>query len=87
MSAPGSYLPKYASSRALVIGINKYNHAGPLAHACNDARAVAEVLVDKFDFPAKNVELLLDAKASRDGIIRTFLSYADSNLLVPTIES
>jgi hypothetical protein len=77
MAAEALYLPKYAESRALVIGINKYRHVGPLLHACNDAVAVAELLTGRFGFPKQNVELLLDAKATRASILRRFLSYTD----------
>ena len=41
-------LPKYSSSRALVIGINAYKTAPPLGYAVSDATAVAVILVDKF---------------------------------------
>lgn len=78
MAATALYLPKYAESRALIIGINKYQHASPLIHACNDATAVAKTLVEQFSFPKSNVELLLDAKAKRESILRCFLRYADS---------
>ena len=83
MTAATSFLPKYIESRALVIGINKYKHAGPLAHACNDARAVAATLIDRFGFPPAEVELLLDADASRNAIVRAFLQYADPTKVGP----
>jgi hypothetical protein len=77
MAAHSAFLPKYADSRALIIGINKYQNAGPLLHAYNDAEAVANTLITKFDFPKKNVQLLLDANATRDSILRIFMGYAD----------
>jgi hypothetical protein len=77
MVTKASYLPKYAESRALVIGIDKYKHVSPLIHAGNDARAVAEALVDRFAFPRPNVKLLVDASATRSAILNAFLSYAD----------
>jgi len=78
MAISAAYLPKYAASRALVIGINKYQSASPLLHACNDATAVAQLLIERFGFPKENVVLLLDAGATRAAILQSFLSYADS---------
>src|SRR5438552_993852 len=83
MSNQPLYLPKYADSRALVIGIDKYRYVNPLIHACNDARAVANVLVERFSFPKENVELLLDADATRETILRKFLSYAVAGSVGP----
>lgn len=74
----GLYLPRYAESRALIVGINKYQHVNPLIHACNDATAVAKILVERFSFPNPNVELLLDENATRACILRSFFRYADS---------
>ncbi len=75
------YLPKYAGSRALIIGINAYQHVSPLIHACNDATAVAKAPVEQFSFPKSNVELLLDAKATRECILQSFLRYADTEIV------
>ena len=50
MAVHGLYLPRYTNSRALVIGINKYKHVGPLIHACNDAQAIADILVKAIYF-------------------------------------
>lgn len=76
--APGRlYLPNYTNSWALIIGIDKYEHVSPLLHACNDAKAVAKQLVDEFDFPKANVNILLNKDATRDKIIKAFLNYAD----------
>ena len=69
-------LPKYSSSRALVIGINVYKAAPPLGYAVSDASAVAAVLVDNFSFPKENVHLLLDSEATRAAILECFLSFA-----------
>ena len=69
------YRPLYADSWALVIGINKYRHIGPLEIARADAQSVRDVLVERLQFPAKNVELLLDTKATRDRIMEKFLGY------------
>src|SRR6266496_919008 len=73
------YRASYADSWALVIGINKYRHIGPLEIARADAQSLRDVLVERLQFPAKNVELLLDAKATRDRIMEKFLGYESLN--------
>jgi hypothetical protein len=67
------YEPKYANSSALVVGINKYRHVGPLEIARADAEAIRDVLINEFAFPKKNVRILLDAQATRDRIMDEFL--------------
>ncbi len=64
MAQRSRYNPEYENSWALVVGIDAYRHASPLGYACNDARAFADQLVDRFDFPKGNVTLLLDARAT-----------------------
>jgi hypothetical protein len=73
------YTPKYNVSHALVVGINKYQHASPLGYAVNDAQAVAKLLTDKFDFKEENVLILDDKKATRANIIESFLSYTNNS--------
>lgn len=56
---------------ALVVGISDYTNfgdelGGDLPGAANDARAVADVLVNKYDFNPDNVKLVLDGAATRD---------------------
>ena len=53
---------------AAVIGIDAYSHVTPLRSAVADARAIAKVL--EFDHHYKAVHLLLDADATREGILR-----------------
>lgn len=66
----------YAESRALVIGVDKYERLSPLGFAVNDAVGVREALVNKLGFPSKNVISLLDQDATRENIRRAFLSFA-----------
>lgn len=68
--------PSYSASHALIIGIDNYAHASPLDHAKDDARAVQQALCAHFAFPESNVTLLLDAQATRDRILRMYLSFA-----------
>ena len=63
------YIPDYKDSRALIIGINNYQNVSPLSYAKNDAEAVFECIKSKFNFPEKNIVLLIDESATRDAII------------------
>ncbi|WP_083875192.1 caspase family protein [Afipia broomeae] len=75
-----TYLPKYRESRAIIIGIDKYQYVSPLLHACNDATAIAKSLVDLFAFPKPNVEVLLNEDATRANILRAFLRLAGESV-------
>lgn len=66
----------YSTSRALVVGINKYNHCNNLGYAVNDAREVAEILVHEFGFPQDQVVTLVDEKATRDSILHEYMEFA-----------
>lgn len=83
MASIASYLPKYRESRAIVIGIDKYQHVSPLLHACNDASAVAKTLVEVFSFPKNNVELLTNEQATKSNILKTFLRLVDGSITEP----
>lgn len=57
---------------ALLVGIDVYPgfpDCNQLASCAGDARLMAEVLRDGFEFPPKNVELLLNEEATRQGIL------------------
>lgn len=69
------YEPSYSASRALIVGINKYQNVNPLNYARQDAESVAEILVRKYGFEAANLTLLLDEEATKQRIIMSFLSY------------
>ena len=71
------YSPKYSASHAIVVGINNYQHASPLAYAIHDAEETSQLLIDEFGFDEKNMILLTDANATRVRIIESFLSYVD----------
>ncbi len=72
-------LPGEAQTRrALIIGINDYVEAGAgdgtrsfgdLRGAVNDAQAFREVLIARYGFARDEIEMVLDAAATRDGII------------------
>lgn len=69
-------LAPHPMRRALIVGINKYavnpatDRAGNLDGAVNDALAIAEVLKLRHGFAARDIRLLLDGKATRDGILK-----------------
>lgn len=75
--------PKYENSWALVIGINDYKHCGKLRYACNDAQAVADAMVNKFQFPKGNVTLLLDGQATRQAILDALLAPTEAGVMRP----
>ncbi|HEY6830722.1 MAG TPA: caspase family protein, partial [Gemmatimonadaceae bacterium] len=58
------------TKRALVVGIDAYGKQYPLDGCVNDARAMVDVLQEKFGFPQENVTLLTDAAATKEAILR-----------------
>lgn len=70
------YEPFYRDSHALVIGIDKYRYASPLAQAVNDATQFAHLLQDTLGFYTPNVTLLTDCTATRANIMASFMRYA-----------
>lgn len=73
-------LPKYFDSRALIIGINKYSFASPLEYAVNDARAVAEILKNKYNFSEDKITVLTEEQATRSNIMSNYLSFANDDI-------
>lgn len=76
MSHSSTYKPQYGASHALVVGIDNYEHTSPLSFAVNDAKAVAQCLIDRFDFPAGNIQVLGGGDATRAEILKAFMSFA-----------
>lgn len=70
----------YVESRALVIGINKYRKAPPLGYAVSDATELRQTLVDELDFPVSNIITLIDEEATRENIVRSFLSFTSDDI-------
>ena len=60
----------YASRHALVIGIDDYEDPGypDLGYAVADARAIAKMVIEQFQFPEGNVKLLLNGDANKDAV-------------------
>lgn len=82
------YSQSYSESYALVIGINRYQHCGPLGYAVQDAEAIAEVLKEKFGFNDGNLTLLTDEEATKEKILKNYMrlcqegSNADDRVIV-----
>src|SRR5580658_3898066 len=83
MVAQPFYKASYEKSHALIIGIDRYTNASPLAFATNDATGVAEVLRDQLGFPAGNVTLLTDESATRSAILSAYLRFSDPTIVGP----
>jgi sulfatase modifying factor 1 len=67
----------YRKGWALIIGINKYPNVPPLDYAVADANAVAELIKRKFGFDEKNITLLKDAQATKQGIMDALAELTD----------
>ncbi len=67
---------KYTNSRALVIGINNYKHASPLAFAVNDAVEFKNALVATLGFEEANITLLIDDAATKSAIFTSYMRLA-----------
>jgi metacaspase-1 len=58
------------AKRALCVGINDYPYEGNDLNGCvNDAKAWADLLINKYDFPSADVKLLLDAEATKANVM------------------
>jgi len=77
---PDFYNPEYENSWALLIGINKYQEVSPLRFARNDAEAIAQLLIERFDFPQSNITLLLDESATKEKILRGYLEFTQEKV-------
>ena len=75
MTSSKIYKTSYTGSRALVVGINNYQSVSPLEYACNDAKAVADILKDCFGFPDIQVSVLQDEDAKKADILSEFVRF------------
>lgn len=67
------YKPNYESSWAIVVGVDRYQHASPLSYAVSDAKALSSVLIEKLGFPEGQVVLLQDIEATKESILGKFI--------------
>lgn len=70
----------YTSSRALIIGIDKYENAPPLSYAVSDAKAIREVLVTDLGFSEDDITYLENEEATRTRICREFLRFTNNDV-------
>jgi uncharacterized caspase-like protein len=71
---------RYEISRALVIGINKYQSASPLSYAVNDAEEIKDTLINELGFESHNVIYLTDSEATKLKILKAFLSFTSEEV-------
>lgn len=74
------YNSNYENSWALVIGINTYHHVSPLSYACNDADSIASILRNELGFPSEYTTLLKNQDATKQAILKNYLSFIDIRL-------
>ena len=58
----------YDDSWAVIIGIDRYKYSEPLKYAVNDASAVRDLLISKFNFSKDNIRLIKDEEATLQSI-------------------
>ena len=83
IATPSTY---YSASHALLIGINKYPKLPAdvqLAYAVQDVDALKSVLINRYGFPRKNIQILTDGEATRSNIELALAMLADSNRVKP----
>lgn len=67
-----------SSRRALLIGINKYDHPEWELRGCvNDVEAMRTILEESFGFPAENIRSLTDGAATRQAILDAMKELAE----------
>lgn len=71
------YIDKYQEKYAFIIGISSYKNLGPLNNAENDAKALKDLLIKKYDYKKENIKLLLGEKATRDNINDALYEYVN----------
>lgn len=58
------------AKKAFCVGINDYPYDGSDLNGCvNDAKAWADLLINHFDFPSADVNLITDDEATKDNMI------------------
>lgn len=68
---------RHGKNYLLVIGIDKYPDMPPLSNAVLDAKRVASLLTEKYQFNSTDFFSLYDSEASQDAIIKKFGELAD----------
>jgi hypothetical protein len=73
---------RYNTSRALIIGINKYKEAPPLSYAVSDALGVRQELIDILKFKPENIVCLQDEAATKAEILKSYLRLSRDDIEV-----
>ncbi|PTO71492.1 caspase family protein [Vibrio splendidus] len=73
---------KYETSRALVIGIDKYEKASPLDYAVSDAKEIRETLTQELGFDEDNITYLVDREATKSNILKSFMRFSKDDVKV-----
>ena len=63
-------LTQRSGRKALLVGIDAYRHVSRLVGPVNDAKAMREFITADLGYDPRDVRLLLDAEATRAGILR-----------------
>lgn len=66
----------YDEHFALIIGINEYKNLNNLEYAVNDAKAMYNILKDKFGYKKENMKLILDKNANKENIMNAYYEMA-----------
>ncbi|MDP7028201.1 MAG: caspase family protein [Candidatus Marinimicrobia bacterium] len=62
----------YDNSWALIIGIDKYHNVQKLNYAVDDAESIKDILRDSYNFPSKNISILINEEATKPNILKSF---------------
>ena len=66
----------YDEHFALIVGINEYKNLNNLEYAVNDAKAIYNILKDKFGYKKENMKLILDKDANKENIMNAYYEIA-----------
>ena len=66
---PPAVDPSAGTKRALLIGINKYKAVPKLQGSLNDIETMRQILLTRWGFADKNIVVLTDEAATRDGML------------------
>ena len=71
----------YDEHFALIIGINKYENLPVLEYAVNDAKAVRDILIEKFNYKEENIKLLVDEQATNKNIMDEYYNLINNTAI------
>ena len=70
--------PEYSRSRALIIGINNFQHASSLEYAISDAQSIMDIIIKNFGFEKEYVIFLTDEEATKRNIMSAYMAYGQT---------